>query len=200
MSFVAPSEPHQAQLGVLTMWHKYTNNEGYCLVFDRDEVENLLKLERDNFDYQSLDLVTVRYGFDPGAEPDLMFQETQRMLGVVELPFLRLVDRRKWWPEIVYARELVRSCARYKSPFWQDEREIRIAAIPTEKNWPSPERRRKHTQVSPGGKCYLELGTAAGGIEPVQVIVGPRASQDLASILALFRRTPEVIRPIFPLK
>jgi hypothetical protein len=200
-SFVAPNEPHQAQLGVLTMWQKYTNNEGYCLVFDRGEVEELIARERALFDYQSLDLVPVSYGFDPASEAQLMFQMTQRMLDSVKLRSLKkLVDRRRWWVELEYARELVRFCARQKSPFWQDEREVRIAAIPTEARVPTPPERRKEVHLRSNGKHYLKIGEGSKEtIEPIQIIVGPKATQDIDEIVHMFARAPKVMRPIFHL-
>jgi hypothetical protein len=57
----ARTEDHQRR-GILTLWDRYTRLEGYCLQFDANEIQALLKLESTRRNYALLETLAVRYG------------------------------------------------------------------------------------------------------------------------------------------
>jgi hypothetical protein len=82
-SFAEARNEDQERRGILTLWDRYTNLEGYCVQFDRGEVFDLLGRERMRRNYAILDLAPVQYGIDETSEEYLESpigdQETPRL-------------------------------------------------------------------------------------------------------------------------
>src|ERR1700730_2572720 len=202
-SFAEARNEDQERRGILTLWDRYTKLEGYCVQFDRKEVLDLLSREALRRNYALLHLASVRYGIIQTDEEclDLRFQLEQRLLDVVARvkPGLNLQPRyERLWPFQTFAFRMLSFLARHKDPFFEDERETRIMAVPQKeadaRALSMGPALRKPVKVMSDGRHYINLGADwRPGIEPRRIIVGPRAQRDLDSMLALFDRKPPVL-------
>ena len=50
-SFAQGQTPDHEERGILTLWHRYTNLEGYCLQFEEGDVRRVLELEASKVSY-----------------------------------------------------------------------------------------------------------------------------------------------------
>ncbi len=207
-SFAKARTEDQERRGILTLWDRYTRLEGYCLQFDRQEVLDLLRRESVRRNYALLDLADVHYGIDETDREfvELRFQLAQRLLGEVhrEKAGLGLEPQyERLWAFSAFAQRMLSYYAKHKDPFFEDEREVRIMAVPAKEG----ESRvlvglalRKHVKQMSDGRSYIDLGEDwTPKIEPRRIIVGPRARRDLDDVLALFERRPEVFYAEFPI-
>lgn len=64
ISFARGRDPDEDKRGILTLWDRYTNNKGYCLQFDEDSVNNMIRYERGEHTYAWIELVEVTYNID----------------------------------------------------------------------------------------------------------------------------------------
>jgi len=206
-SFAKHRNKDHEQRGIRTLWELYTDNKGYCLQFDEAEIIELLKKERTQRNYAILELGEVRYQFDENDPQTarLLFENEQRLLHEVRLakPGLGLwPEYNKLMPFAEFAQRMMTYCARHKDPYFEDEREVRILAVPAHEydlRLLPGTAARKELKLRPDNKRYIELGTDwPGAIEPVRILVGSRASPDLGDVLRLFNRKPEVLTTTFP--
>jgi hypothetical protein len=209
-SFAEARNEDQERRGILTLWDRYTKLEGYCVQFDRKEVLDLLSREAMRRNYALLHLDSVRYGIDETNEEylDLRFQLEQHLLDVLARakPGLNLRPRYDClWPFQTFAVGMLSFLARHKDPFFEDERETRIIAVPQKEAdarvFGMGPALRKPVKVMSDGRHYIDLGADwRPGIEPRRIIVGPRASRDLDNVLTLFDRKPQVLYADFPIR
>jgi hypothetical protein len=169
--------------GIRSQWDCYAGPEGYCLVFDIDEVARILGQEMDARYWARLTLDPVRYA-DQQVEsifPELVDASADTLRQFIDgakLPEMAV-------PEFLAGTTLLKGAA-YKS-----EREVRIVAFPgtakmakyAAKEYPDqfdataslPEIRVR----SDTGKRYIALFDGLGLRLPVRrVIVGPGARQE----------------------
>ena len=208
-SFAKGQTAEQERRGHLTLWDRYTAQKGYCLQYDREEVLQLLRRESQTNNYALLNLAAVQYGIDE-ADYDyraILFQMAQPVLIEVAKgkPGLGLEPQyQKLWPFSTLATRMYHFFCVHKDPFFEDDRETRIVAVPAKK----AESRvlteiafRKEVKTTPEGRRYIDVGADWDrGIEPRRIIVGPRASGQLDDVLELFERNPEVIVADFPIR
>jgi hypothetical protein len=209
VSFARGSTEDHEQRGMLTLWDRYTRLEGYCLQFDSEEIDVLLRREFAMRNYAILELSPVHYGIDETDQEyqQLLFQHIQRLLIEVEAAKPGLCvkpEYEKLWALGALALRTLRFHARHKDPFFEDERETRIMAVPAKQSdsrvlfGPAL---RKEVHMMPDGRHFIDIGADwRPGIEPRRIIVGPKASRDLDGVLALFDRQPNVVIADFPIR
>ncbi len=207
-SFAIAKTEDQEKRGILTLWDRYTQLRGYCLQYDSGEVNRALDREVAKYDYPLLGLDEVQYGIDEQSEEyrEIMWQMSELLLDELRaamplLPFKP--DYAKRWNFNVFAARMMHYVARHKDPFFEDEREARIIAIPAKYD---PSARtdkglvRKPVQKMDNGRSYIAIAEALPpGLEPRRIIAGPRASGNLGDVLKLFDRQPEVLLAEFPI-
>lgn len=206
-SFATGKTEDHNKRGHLTLWDRYTRSEGYCLQFESADIRQILELEATRRNYGLLDLVPVQYGIDESS-PDfreLLFQITQRLLAFIDHHKSGLalqVEYDKLWPDPTVGLRMLNFYSRHKDPFFEDERETRIMAVPAKQadsrvlTGPAL---RKQVKSMADGRHYIGIGEDwRPGLEPRRIIVGPRASADLGDILRLFERKVEVSTVNFP--
>lgn len=207
-SFARGQTPDHEERGILTLWDRYTNLEGYCLQFKQDDVKRMLELEASKASYAWLELANVKYGIDESESQfrELSFQLSQKFL-------LRVMqdrkDRRlnvqfeKMWPDSIFEQKVMRFCATHKDPCYEDERETRIFGYPAEGaqiKFLTGIASKKPIQTTAAGKKYLVIGNIwRPGIEPRRIIIGPKANPDIANIVTLFAHPPIVAHAGLPI-
>lgn len=199
-------EDHERR-GILTLWRYYTKHEGYCLQFDKSDVESMLSRELMKGNYAAAGLSEMKYGVDEAT------WEFKKLCVQVGEQFLLMVaqahhdrrirpDYKHHWAPSYLARKLMDYCGTRKDPCFEDEREMRIYAYPADVS----EARvftgiasRKEIRTAPSGMKYIALGEFwRPVISPRRVIIGSKADKDIAAILAQFDRMPEVARANMP--
>src|SRR5215213_8326233 len=196
-SFARSLTPDHEERGHRSLWREYTQNKGYCLQFDREEVTRFLTLEGTRRNYHILELAEVRYVLDE-TDPDfveLKHENAQSMLELIKRTNRELrfeIDRENRLPFAVFAQRMTSYCARHKDPFFEDEREVRILAIPAGGNRArvgSGIAAQKPVKKHADGRGYIDLfADWRPGLEPLRIIVGPEASSNLDEVLPLFNR------------
>lgn len=200
-SFARAANEDQDRRGILSLWRHYTNYEGYCLQFERTDVEHLLRLDSWKANYVSGGLTEVKYGVDKETQSyrELRHQVEQSIILqlIRAMPDIRIEPEwQKMWADSYLMRRLVEFCATHKDPCFVDEREVRIFGYPAER----AEARvftgiaaRKEICKTASGKRYIVFGEHwKPGIEPRRIIIGPHASRDIESIKAMFANPPEI--------
>ncbi len=209
-SFARPQTTVQERLGLLTLWDRYTDRKGYCLEYDEREIRQLLEAEYRYFNYAFIDLAAVRYGIDESDDEfkQLNYQIKQHYLMqvIAARPALGIeCDADDLWPMGQLATRMYAYCAKHKDSFFEDEREVRIFAVPgfgTASRPITGLARQKHTKITSDGKRYIDVGEnmTPVGVQPVRIIVGPDASPNLDDILAQFERKPSIVSSRFPVR
>lgn len=194
------TEDHDRR-GILTLWRHYTKHEGYCLQFEKSDIDSMLRGELTKGNYVAAGLAEMKYGVDEDA------WDFNRLVAQVGEQFLQQIARayrdqrikpdydRHWAPSTL-ARKLMDYCGTRKDPCFEDEREMRIYAYPAD----GAEVRgftgiasRKEICTAPSGMKYIALGEFwRPAISPKRIIVGSKADRDISAVLAQFNRMPEI--------
>lgn len=134
-SFARGGTQEENEEGILTLWDRYTKNEGYCLQFDEGSVRRVLEHEAMRNSYDLIELSEVTYGISSDdAELAYIKREfVQRMLVEVhrisgDARVAALVRNTDIGSRFI--RRFMSFCARHKNPAFRDEREVRILAYP----------------------------------------------------------------------
>lgn len=208
-SFAKARDQDEEDRGILTIWERYCRDGGYCLQYDRDEIRHLLGLEASHRHYGVIDLAEVHYGVNESDAEfvELNFQMKQRFLAQVHEARVKLGLQPQYdriWPMSVLATRFLAYCAKHKDPFYKDEREVRIMAVPAKEAIGRPFeglKQIKPVKTMTDGRRYIDIGANwSFKLEPRRVIVGPKAQPDIAAIVGLFNRRAEIIRPVFPIR
>jgi hypothetical protein len=207
-SFARAKTEDQERRGILTLWERYTKHEGYCLQFDKSDVERMLNLETMKGNYAAAGLSEVTYGVDKVTPEfkELCFQFGEWLLLKVAQQYRdgRIdLNYSEQWAESYLIRSLLNYCGTHKDPCYEDEREVRIFVCPidgADARVFTGIAQRKAIRTAPSGKKYIALGEYwKPGLAPRRIIIGTRANLNVQSILAMYDRSPEVARADFPI-
>jgi hypothetical protein len=189
LSFCTPTNERVSQHGLLSQWRGYGTDGGYALVFDTARLDALLHEEAEKWAW---DLFggDVIYSSDPPDKfrEDLGPATDAIKAGVAE--FIRSAGNHDALEPVYYA--LIQCACRYKHWGFDEEREVRIVAIPANKEIAEESQRRnlgipekpRHSFVRNGAvvPCiHLFEGIMAdrNRVLPItRVIVGPHPEKD----------------------
>lgn len=191
MSFCSAADDWTRSNGLLSQWRGYGRGGGCAIALRAEELEAYLKEEESNFHYQRTQLENVHYygGSELATTPAEEITEAERRLrGSV---FAFLTQRAEEALDPVYEAATTLSCL-YKHWAFNEEREVRMVAIPAHPEVIS-ESRKSRTKAPPEKPrshflrdgspvpCIHLLGR--GQLLPIsRVIVGPHPEQDLRRI------------------
>ena len=199
--FALAKTPEHEKNGILTLWDRYTELKGYCLQFDKADIERMVHLDSMSRNYAWVALSPATYGVD---QDTFTFRELAMQVGEQQLLHVlretrdgRIPVRHDdHWPPGLLARNIMDYCGSHKHPSFDDEREFRILAYPLEQ---ADARvftgiaNKKTIHEGPAGKKHLVMGDSwRPGIQPKRIIVGPHADRSIEPVLDLFTRRPDV--------
>jgi hypothetical protein len=196
--FARPQKDYERRDGILSLWRHYTQSEGVCLEFRVERLRAMLRSETMFYRYGMLDIVEVTYGVDENSA-DFRHLSDQLALYMQVALCKAYRDRRLAPdPEIVlfeerFLRELIPYCAMHKNPSFDDEREVRIIAMPAPKvqvRGIGPIAHVKEIKQAPNGRRYIAIGEIVPGLVPDGLITGPRSSATDMQIQALYPPLP----------
>jgi hypothetical protein len=206
-SFAEGRDDDEHARGILTLWRLYSKPNGYCLQFRDDDVKQVLFVETQIYNYESLQMARVRYGVDTKAEDfkQLAWQLSQYYLRdiITNTGDSRIsLQVERWIAESAFFRRLLEFCASHKDPLYKDERELRIFAHPSpraESRAFTGLARRKPIAVSATGKQYIALGAdIRPGFTPFRIMASNTASTDLSGLVDDYEWPPEIVHIDLP--
>jgi hypothetical protein len=137
---------YEQQNGLLSQWRGYGGDERYAIVFQSKGLEKLLKQEGSKFTYPALNFGDVVYN-DETLDFDHHYAE------LIDLFFGFWPDQResidKTKPDKLF-RPFVMAATRMKHRGFREEREVRIVACPTFKDFDERMHRAAQTVIKPG--------------------------------------------------
>ncbi|MBL4691890.1 MAG: DUF2971 domain-containing protein [Magnetovibrio sp.] len=167
--------------GLLSMWRSYGDGGGVALVFKTAEIEDIIVQERERFGYSFLKIGVVVYETDRelfDSEFDTFIKDAKEIL---------LQHLSGGSPNLVgYIRLYLDCVSRLKHQAFQEEREVRIVAMPTNVKGVSPKDLKINKIRLPDFKDkvkqklpYLNLfDDGVSRLLPIQkIIVGPHRDQ-----------------------
>jgi hypothetical protein len=211
-SFARGRNDDENQRGILTLWDRYTRNEGFCLQFEETQVRRIIDLEAMRNSYAWIDLAEVRYGIAQESN-EFQYLVTQLMHQMMRRVYLETRDGRvgaqlgDMAPEVVLARRLLSFCGVHKDPSFADEREMRILAYPV-----NATEARTLTGIAsakaiycrghkPDGARYIVLGESLiPGFIPDRIIAGPKAEVTTHMLQALYPFPPPYSKSAIPIR
>lgn len=210
VSFARGKNDDENERGILSLWDRYTRNEGYCVQFDLDNIRSLVEHEDRHHSYAWIELAEVKYGIDR-QESDFLWLVAQLALRLLKSLYDQNGDRRltpefdKIAPNSSLVRRLLSFCGKHKDPAFIDEREIRIFACPANISEPRPFTGTASPKTihhnSQRRARYIALGEAVlPGPIPNRIIVGPNADLPQWKINALYPPSPIITKSTIPVR
>jgi hypothetical protein len=209
-SFARGRNDDEEERGILSLWHRYGDCEGYCLQFKIEDIRRIVNHERTCHSYAWIELAEVIYEVDRGSShfKELVEQISLRLLKHLyfetnDLRFTR--DLEKIRPDSSFMQELVSFCGKHKDPAFGDEREMRIFVCPmnategrifTGLATPKTIYRPRH------GARYVVFGEdALPGAIPKRIVIGPKGKllPDW-KLDALYPRLPVIEKSDIPIR
>lgn len=211
-SFARGRNDDENNRGILTLWDRYTRNEGYCLQFDEANVRRVIEHENTRNSYFWIDLAEVQYGVDR-ATAEFQYLATQLAHRLMQRIYQETRDRRvaehvgQMDPEATFARKLMSLCGTHKDPSFSDEREMRILAYPA-----NVSEARIFTGIAspkiiyrvdrkPDGARYIMLGeNTLPGFIPDRIVAGPKSETPVHMLRALYPFQPSFSKSTIPIR
>ncbi|MBU0799367.1 MAG: hypothetical protein KKA05_00030 [Alphaproteobacteria bacterium] len=220
-SFAQGRNSREIDDGILTLWDRYTISHnapimrGYCLQYSRESIEQLIHSERHFYSYGMLELLDVQYGINENDPEFLYLAQQIAMWLLLELTrstgdprFVENFSEVRHSESYVISR-LLRFCGTHKHPSFDDEREVRIFAMPSNQVIPVLFRPTLPKPVCRGTRTdsrFIELGAnRSPALRPNRIVIGPNAELSVADVESLFpwtghENTPIIIRSSIPIR
>lgn len=174
-------EPYERENGLLSQWRGYGGEDGFCLVFDTQDLGRMLGAEFNSFAYTHLNL-------SPAIYADASLMVATRFPALLEACELIVDSILSGTPAVGDGFEQFFAAATLvKHEAFKDEREVRVVGIPITERMRAmilPERPsveiapRRPELVASNSKRFIELFQGSGRPLPIKrVIVGPSRNQ-----------------------
>ena len=172
------------------MWRGYGSGE-VALVFGRKELQVCLDREGEEFEYFGCgQLIDVAYSSDDDVFPR-RFGEFVSLLKCKAQTYL--LDHQF---DATFIKLLLEAAAGYKHRAFVEEREVRIALFPHQRDSQSPrvdDRDKKYKTIKSDGH-YIELFSGAGKLPITKVIIGPQKDQGerVSKVKEVLKEYPDI--------
>lgn len=192
-SFCGPhSDAEVNDNGLLSQWRGYGAGGGFALVFDTKKVEELLEIEHQTHQYDSVHIADVVYNDDEENLKREFDADLKILADDLKLAFDPDTRRLRRGEDLLQGyRSFVLCVTRYKHLGFKEEREIRIVALPTNLKSLSeafnsgeppsllPEKPREYREINGERIPYIELFGSLGKDLPIKkIIVGPHREKE----------------------
>jgi Protein of unknown function (DUF2971) len=156
-SFCSPATKDIAQHGLLSQWRGYGQAGGYAIVFNTSRLDLLLKEEAEKWRYD-LFRGDVIYSSDSDTKLRVEFGEDLDALAASIAEFLNTAGAPESLESTYYP--LIRCACRYKHWGFHEEEEVRIVAIPQNREVFAAEKTRGLVATEKPRKVFFRDGTA----------------------------------------
>jgi hypothetical protein len=181
------------QNGLLSQWRGYGGNGGFVIIFKTQELEEMLKIEANSFDYGPGALADVVYSDDERKLESDLHEPISHILEYTEKLYANLNEAP---PDATKAAPSFIQCVgRYKHCGFKEENEVRLVAVPIIHNEkylqlagehnaiPKPEKERKFRDKNGEPVPYIELfGWPHRPLPIERIIVGPHKEKEARAV------------------
>ena len=170
--------------GLLSQWRGYGAGGGVALVFDTEQLEQLLKKEAECYSYGPSFIANVIYSDDKKLFEQELFSSLSDFIDYVQQMFITLRRKGLEAPDASRAfPAFVGLIARYKHHAFREENEIRIVCnlptLPVLKHEKERKFRLKDRALIP----YIELFDSEDFILPIdRIIIGPHKEKETRAV------------------
>lgn len=132
-SFCGPHKDEKINSnGLLSQWRGYGQDGGVAVVFDTKKLEEIINLEAQLFQYNSIILADLIYSDDDVKFKEELSGEIAKLNEATKLLFRSESLKGEHYPDVSFAyNPFVQCICRYKHYGFSEENEVRIAALPT---------------------------------------------------------------------
>ena len=192
--------------GLLSQWRGYGTGGGFALVFNRQKLEELRKVEAKIFTYNACHFSVCVYSDNEKKLKEELSEDLSNIAKVIKPLFDHKKLSRKEVLETLRKSYLpfVKCISRYKHYGFSEENEVRIVALPTVMDQEylklvnsdggalKPEKERKIRKINGQHIPYIELFDSIDIKLPIeQIIVGPHKEKETraAALRVMLRKT-----------
>jgi hypothetical protein len=198
-------KPHINSNGLLSQWRGYGAGGGFALVFNTQELEEMLEIEAKRFEYSAMHLSDLIYSDDEDKLKEELSQDLSIIADDVKQLFnhAKLSGKEKGDTLKGYI-PFVNCITRYKHYGFSEENEVRLVALPividqeylklasTNGVILKPEKERKFRNKNGQVVPYIELFNSTDIELPIErIIVGPHKEKEArtAALRVMLRNT-----------
>lgn len=197
--------PHINSNGLLSQWRGYGAGGGFALVFNTHKMEEILEIERERFQYNTMHISDLVYSDDEDKLKEELSEDLSIIANDVKRVFddTRLSEKEKGTVLEGY-QSFVNCISRYKHCGFSEENEVRVVVLPTvldqeflelassEGHVLKPEKERKFRNKNGELIPYIELFDSIDIELPIErIIVGPHKEKEArtAALRVMLRNT-----------
>jgi hypothetical protein len=197
--------PHINSNGLLSQWRGYGTGGGFALVFNTQELEEMMEIEAKKYEYSAMHLCDLVYSDDENKLKEELSEDLSIIAGDVKQLFNRakLSEKEKTDALKGYI-PFVHCISRYKHYGFSEENEVRMVVLPTVLNQEllklastdgvtlKPEKERKFRNKNGQLVPYIELFNSIDIELPIErIIVGPHKEKEAraAALRVMLRNT-----------
>jgi hypothetical protein len=206
LSFCGQHEnPRINSNGLLSQWRGYGAGGGFALVFNTQKMEEILEIERERFQYNTMHISDLVYSDDEDKLKEELSEDLSIIANDVKRVFddTRLSEKEKGTVLEGY-QSFVNCISRYKHCGFSEENEVRVVVLPTaldqeflelassEGHALKPEKERKFRNKNGELVPYIELFDSIDIELPIErIIVGPHKEKEAraAALRVMLRNT-----------
>jgi hypothetical protein len=179
----AADQEYERNHGLLSQWRGYGQDEGYCLVFDTQALADLVWKEWEMHAYpMGLYMIDVKYAVDGFSIEDVL----PKISGFLQNSFEQALNG-DMGGVTEMLRPMIIGSTRVKHRGFQEEREVRVVALPDSetlhqrgleryRKW--KQRPVKKIETAPNGRPFVSLFAGCGDLPIKRVIVRPGIEQN----------------------
>ena len=197
--------PHINSNGLLSQWRGYGAGGGFALVFNTQELEEMMEIEAKKYEYSAMHLCDLVYSDDENKLKEELSEDLSIIAGDVKQLFNRAkLSEKKKADALKGYIPFVHCISRYKHYGFSEENEVRMVVLPTVLNQEllklaspdgvtlKPEKERKFRNKNGQLVPYIELFNSIDIELPIErIIIGPHKEKEAraAALRVMLRNT-----------
>jgi hypothetical protein len=197
--------PHVNSNGLLSQWRGYGDGGGFALVFNTQKMEEILEIEEERFQYNTMHISDLIYSDDENKLKEELSEDLSIIANDVKQVFNHTKLSGKEKADALKGYQPFVNCiSRYKHCGFSEENEVRVVVLPTvldqeflklastESVILKPEKERKFRKKNGQLVPYIELFNSIDIELPIEkIIVGPHKEKEAraAALSVMLRNT-----------
>jgi hypothetical protein len=199
--------PHVNSNGLLSQWRGYGDGGGFALVFNTQKMEEILEIEEERFQYNTMHISDLIYSDDENKLKEELSEDLSIIANDVKQVFNHTKLSGKEKADALKGYQPFVNCiSRYKHCGFSEENEVRVVVLPTvldqeflklastESVILKPEKERKFRKKNGQLVPYIELFNSIDIELPIEkIIVGPHKEKEArAAALSMMLRNTKI--------
>ncbi len=188
--------------GLLSQWRGYGTGGGFALVFNTHKIEELLGIEMNEYEYDTIHLCDTIYSDNEKKLNEELSEDLPIIYSDIKKLFNHVTSDKT--PDLKSYVQFVRCISRYKHYGFSEENEVRAVFVPTiidqelleiasrDGSILKPEKERKFRNKNGQIAAYIEIFNSKNTELPIErIIVGPHKEKEAraASLRVMLKNT-----------